>query len=151
MRPMPMQTKDHYTAGPMERSLLHRLRDRLRRRVGVCLLLALAFQAVAPAMSIARAAALGETIVYTEVCTAQGIQRVALGDGGASPAETASMKDNSCPLCTSHANCLALLSSRKSQPAPSCAAQLVPNLFFHAPDPLFAWAAHPPRAPPTFS
>lgn len=125
------------------------LRGRLRHRVGACALLALMLQALAPGVSFARAAANGTPVVYAEICTSQGLQRLVPGDVGAMPAGDAAMKDDPCPSCVAHAGCFGLLATYPPDTGPVSDRGLAPAPPCPAPGAQFARAAHQPRGPPT--
>lgn len=132
------------------RPVLALMRHRLRRLCWIACL-AIFGLALVPTLSHAFAHAQGQS-VYTEICTPQGMKRIALGDDGsgpldAAPAAAASHLDH-CPLCGLGSSPPLAPSSAAIRLAPLALSQPVPALFLHAPRPLFAWAAAQPRAPP---
>lgn len=82
------------------------LTPRLRRQLGWWLLAVMLLGALAPTVSRARAASLGATAVtWMEVCTTQGMQKVAVQDqGNSTPVHV--VVDH-CPLCVLMADRLA--------------------------------------------
>jgi Protein of unknown function (DUF2946) len=128
--------------------VLSALRHRLHRLSWIALL-AIFGLAMVPTISHALARVTG-TSAWTEVCTPQGTQLVALdetGSGPVTPAAGGSHLDH-CPLCG--------LGGSPVAPPPVAApvtflidlGNATPTLFLRAPRPLFAWAAAQPRAPP---
>jgi hypothetical protein len=106
-------------------------------------ILALLFSAIAPSVSHAVSAA--SQIPGLEMCSING-----------QPMKTKSLSDTivhtfeHCPYCAAHA-------TPPSLPPPSAwhfpleaGAQIFPSLFYHSPQPLFAWSTANPRAPPAF-
>ena len=113
-------------------------------------LLAMLLLALLPTLSRAMAVAQGESAVWAEICTAQGMKRVALDSQTSDPAapEAAGGHLDHCPFCSLCAQAVGM------PPAPlvvrdvSATAEHVPPLFLQAPRTLFAWRRAQPRAPP---
>ncbi|HTN66388.1 MAG TPA: DUF2946 domain-containing protein [Burkholderiaceae bacterium] len=115
--------------------------------------MAILLNALAPSISHALDSFGGRSAAWVEICSLDGNRLVALaadhasaaGDPGDQPQAKATQH---CPFCASHAGNFALPTpSMAAQPANTGAA-VVPLLFYRAPQPLFAWAAANPRAPP---
>ncbi|RSZ60462.1 DUF2946 domain-containing protein [Massilia atriviolacea] len=104
--------------------------------------LAILFGALAPA--IGSAAMASGTM---EVCTSEGVRLIQVGDSGdASGSSHHAMQH--CAFCTTHAG-------THLPPAPpggmlvlDIGRSAYPSLFYRAPQPLHAWSAANPRAPP---
>jgi len=123
---------------------LRRAQQKLLAAIAV---LAIAFAALSPAL----AAATGKVspVMWVELCSAQGLTRVALDAGGPSSGDDhATRLSEHCPFCHLEHAQLAL---------PPAAAPDLPRLighadlparFYTAPRPPFAWAATRSRAPP---
>jgi hypothetical protein len=113
-----------------------------------------AMLALAMLPTVSRAmAAQGDGSSWAEICTAQGMKRVALDSQPGEPAqpavpESASGHLDHCPFCGLSAQAVHV------PPAPppvldvSAAAGHLPPLFLQAPRTLFAWCRAQPRAPP---
>lgn len=131
---------------------------RLRQRLFAWLAaFAMMLGALAPALSQAMTREGGGWI---ELCSAAGTHRVLLDAATyAAYAEPGSQDDSgqreigldACPYCLAHAGSVGL----PPQPADTLAtprpAEHFPPLFYRAPQPLFAWTAASPRAPPSAS
>lgn len=107
-------------------------------------ILALLFSAIAPSVSHAVSAA--AQIPGLEMCTVNGQQP--LKDKSLSEAIVHAFEH--CPYCAAHA-------TPPSLPPPAAwhfplpvGQTVFPSLFYHSPQPLFAWSAANPRAPPLF-
>lgn len=85
-----------------------------------------------------------------QVCTVAGMKMVAVDDAARQgKTDDASLfPAERCPFCATHAHLPALPSSPLPPFAPIDGSESFPSLFFHAPRPLFVWAAAQPRAPP---
>ena len=105
--------------------------------------LAILFSAFAPA--IGSAAMAGATM---EVCTSEGIKLIEVaGDAGDDPGAAHHAMQH-CAFCSTHAG-------THLPPAPPAGMLVLdigrtiyPSLFYRAPQPLHAWSAANPRAPP---
>jgi hypothetical protein len=107
--------------------------------------------ALMPAVSHALAFARGDVTAWAEVCTTQGLQRVALDAQDGAPATTGQHLDH-CPFCklgSDDAGAPPPAASDLAGPMPP--GPLVPMWLRQAPRTQFAWSAAQPRAPPTFS
>lgn len=105
-------------------------------------ILALLFSAIAPSVSHAVTAA--STIPGLEMCTVSGQQPLK----GKSLSDAIVHAFEHCPYCAAHATPPSLPPpSAWHFPLPSGQA-VFPALFYHAPQPLFAWSTANPRAPP---
>ena len=124
------------------------MRLQLRAVTWLALVAVLAL-ALMPAVSHALAFARGETTAWTEVCTTQGLQRVALDAPDGAPATTGQPLDH-CPFCklgSDDAGAPPPAASGGADPLPP--GPLMPTRFGQAPRTLWAWSAAQPRAPPT--
>lgn len=105
--------------------------------------------ALVPAVSHALAFARGDAPAWAEVCTTQGLQRLALDAPDRVPATTGPQLEH-CPLCKLGSDDVGApprAASARVEPLP--AGPLVPMCFGQAPRTLWAWSAAQPRAPPT--
>lgn len=90
-----------------------------------------------------------------EVCSATGnktavaVQLDFEQDKNSQDSQTASMQH--CPYCLTHADHVAVPHDMQPLTLISNLSYTLPELFYHAPRPLFAWAASQPRAPPLSS
>jgi len=113
-------------------------------------LVAMLALALLPTVARAMASAPGDGSVWAEICTAQGMKRVALnGQPGVPtvPVSASSHLDH-CPFCTLSAQALDLPPvPNPVQDAPA-AADSPPGLYQQAPREPFAWHRGQPRAPP---
>lgn len=109
--------------------------------------------ALAPTLSHALSFARGGPSAWAEVCTPQGMKRVALDSaveadaGAATPAPSM----DHCPYCAFSADAAGLAPAPALVPTPPAGADALPALFLQAPHTLFAWASAQPRAPPVRS
>lgn len=112
--------------------------------------LAILLNALAPSISHALDSFNGRSAAWVEICSLDGTRfvTVAADQAPSSGDQPQAKVAQHCPFCASHAGNFAL-------PAPSLAAlaadpgtTIAPFLFYRAPQPLFAWAAANPRAPP---
>lgn len=117
--------------------------------------LAMLLNALAPAVSHAMASAQGNTSLLQEVCSAAGNKTpIVLDLGIKKPANSNGSKSapmQHCPYCCTHAGAFGLAAGHTSAIATPNLSYSVPELFYHAPRPLFVWAASSPRAPPRHS
>jgi hypothetical protein len=116
-------------------------------------LFAILLGAVAPALSHALSRFGDGGQRWVEVCTVAGTKLVAVpgasdegqaGDVDVFPAER-------CPFCSTHGGAPALPAFPVMPFVLKGGADDFPLLYFHAPRPLFVWAAAHPRAPPVLS
>lgn len=111
--------------------------------------LAVLLGALMPAVGRAMVAAGDSSGHWLEICTAMGVERIAVTDGSdepdGSPAEASAVH---CPYCLTHAGSFALPPVELPAFAVTGGADVLPTLFFLAPRPLFAWASSRSRAPP---
>jgi hypothetical protein len=123
------------------------IRHHLRRCSWIALLAVFGL-ALAPTISHAVAHSKGAT-PWTEICTPQGIKLVSLS-GEELPAD-ATLSQHSlehCALCGLAATPAAPPAAPEGVVLHNGLSQAAPDLFWHAPRPLFAWASAHPRAPP---
>ena len=105
--------------------------------------------ALAPAVSQAMTVLGDGNMRWVEVCSASGMQWIAVDADDSRNSDSAPSKSTaSCAYCCPHAGATGLPPSPVSGFAVSDGAALQPLLFFSAPTPLFAWTAASPRAPP---
>ena len=102
--------------------------------------------ALAPTVSHALTAS-GPGNPWAEICSVAGGKVVVADAAGASSAEAGTHLGH-CPLC-GQIGSAPVLPSAEFVPVRIDGAEHRPALFFHAPRPLFAWAAAQPRAPPS--
>lgn len=108
--------------------------------------------ALAPSISHALAAsAKGSLSVSSEICTADGLKAHHAGGAHRSSPADDGMHFEHCPFCFTHAASWGLPPSGATVIPLVKGALVRPDLFFHSPRPLFAWAAAQPRAPPVVS
>jgi hypothetical protein len=113
---------------------------------------AILFAALAPSISHAMAASLGDT--WAEICGVGGSKfvKVAEVDAGAPASESPTMAHvEHCPFCATHAGSFALLPGGGAVMPLREPESPHPFLFFHAPSPLAVWVAAPSRAPPALA
>lgn len=88
-----------------------------------------------------------------EICSMTGSKMVKAETGSGSP--TSSMPAEKglhfdhCPFCFTHAGSFVILPSEGFALPAETGTQLMPSLYYHAPRPLFIWAAAHSRAPPS--
>lgn len=111
--------------------------------LAICAMLGLA---LAPTVSHALAAS-GPGSPWAEICSVAG-GKVVVADAAGSQADAGAHLGH-CPLCGQIGSAPVLPSAEFAPGRIDGAHQHRPALFFHAPRPLFAWAAAQPRAPPT--
>jgi hypothetical protein len=88
-----------------------------------------------------------ENIMRAEICAPSGMRYdMAAGEDGKAPGKQAGHMDD-CPYCRLPAD-IPVLPGTELAFAPSPTATALPFLFYHAPTPLFTWAAAKPRGPP---
>lgn len=117
-------------------------------------LVAVLAMALLPTLSHALAFSQGDQRVWAEICTPQGMKRVAV-DSTAGEAATATDPATSaaghlehCPYCTLSAPAVGLPPAPHAVPVFSAAAEHLPPSWRHAPRTLWAWGSAQPRAPP---
>ncbi|MBL8315367.1 MAG: DUF2946 domain-containing protein [Rubrivivax sp.] len=117
-------------------------------------LVAMLALAMLPTVSRAMASAQGDGGGWVEVCTAQGMVRMALEGtaddlphGPASPGSASGHLDH-CPYCSLSAHAVGLPPAPPPALGLSAGAGHLPPLFLLAPRTLFAWSSAQPRAPP---
>ena len=110
---------------------------------------AILLAALAPSISHAMAAVNGGKS-WIEVCTASGTTLVQVAadqaPGKSAPAEK-SVHLEHCPFCAPQAAYGPAPAALAALPA-AVGSEVLPELYYRAPRPLFAWAASQPRAPP---
>ncbi|PKO59351.1 MAG: DUF2946 domain-containing protein [Betaproteobacteria bacterium HGW-Betaproteobacteria-13] len=108
--------------------------------------------ALAPAVSQAMTALGDGHQRWIEVCSASGMQWIAVdADSEQQGDDAPGASTASCPYCCPHAGSFGLPPELSAGFAVIGMAALEPPLFFSAPRPLFAWTASSPRAPPAAS
>lgn len=126
-----------------------------RRFVAWLACLAMVLSSLAPAISHAMASGQGSTSLLMEICSAAGNKSVIVTQldfekpSDNQDSKTAPMQH--CPYCLTHAGSVGVISDAQLSIALPDASYSVPELFYHSPYPLFAWAASNPRAPPISS
>lgn len=120
----------------------------LRQRVTAWIAtLAILLAALVPTISQAAYHVSGDAL-WLEVCTAYGIQRVAVDADPQSPGDTASLLAEHCSYCSFHSGGPTLTSRAAALPILSDGDVVVTARNLHFPRPPLAWAASRPRAPP---
>lgn len=111
--------------------------------------LAMLFNALAPSISYAYAAASGAARL-ADICSASGPRSPSIAQHKPATSGTDVVFDHlkHCPFCVSHAGSFALPSAAMPRHAPLAAREVYPALFYQAPAPLFAWTSARPRGPP---
>jgi len=111
--------------------------------------------ALAPAISHAMANHQGSTSLLLEICSATGDKSdLAIKLDLQNPADSKDSKMapmQHCSYCLTHAGSYALLANVSPVLITPNLSYFLPPLFYRAPQPLFAWAASNPRAPPISS
>ena len=122
-----------------------------RRFLAAFAVLVIAFAAFAPALANAFGGA--SPVMWVELCSAQGVKRVALAADGEpiNTADHALLMEAHCPFCH-----LEHVPTTLAPVAPTVAPQPIeraefPALFYAAPSQLFAWAPALARGPPAAS
>lgn len=114
--------------------------------------LAVLLGALMPAIGQAMVAAGDSSGHWLEICTAMGLERIAVTDGSDEPDGSPSDASAAhCPYCLTHAGSFALPPVELPAFPVLGGADVLPTLFFLAPRPLFAWASSRSRAPPPFA
>ena len=113
---------------------------------------AMLLAALAPAVTSALAAANGQHVAWTAVCTADGARLVPVPtDADGVPVAPKAHQIDHCPFCAPHGAGTALPPTATLAVPAVAGSDPVAPLFLLAPRPLFAWATAQPRAPPAFS
>jgi hypothetical protein len=122
------------------------------RLIALIACFAMLLNSLAPAISHAMASTQGNANLWQEVCSAAGNKTVLAVDlGTQKPANDQDSKPapmQHCPYCVTHAGSFALVAHVPSMTIAADLSYSLPELFYHAPRPLFSWAASHPRAPP---
>lgn len=117
--------------------------------------LAMLLSMLAPAISHAMGTHQGGTTLLMEICSAAGDKSgLSVKLDLQKPADSEDSKTTPmqhCPYCLTHAGSFALLAEAPPVLLTPNLSYSLPPLFYHAPRPLFAWAASNPRAPPIAS
>ncbi len=127
------------------------LRARPHRRLTAWIAsLAILLGALAPAVSQAVSWATGDDFRWIQICTAAGLELVAVDDAAGADGEgdAAGGFAERCPCCGTHAGSFGLPPAPPVSFSLPVVPDLQPILYHRAPRPLFAWAASHPRAPP---
>ncbi len=103
--------------------------------------------ALAPALSQAAYRASGDAM-WLEICTAYGIEHVAVNGGAQDPADDADRPVKPCVFCGLFAGALPAPWGAAGVPAAEGSGDIVALLTLPPPRPALAWAAARPRAPP---
>lgn len=125
-----------------------------RRFIAWFACLAILLNSLMPAVSHAMASGQGDSLLL-EVCSAAGnktaiaIQLEFEQSNSSQDTQTASMQH--CPYCLAQADNATMLHDTQPLVLIPNLSYSLPELFYHAPRPLFAWAASQPRAPPFHS
>lgn len=111
--------------------------------------LAILFNALAPSISYAYAAASGAARL-ADICSASGPRSQAAAQHEPATPTTDVALDHlkHCPFCISHAGSFALPFAPALRYAPVQGREVYPALFYQAPAPLFVWTSAKPRGPP---
>ena len=123
-----------------------------RRLIARFASLAMVLNFAAPAISHAMAEKSGSTSILLEICSAAGNKSVLVTEldlekrSDSQDSNQAPMQH--CPYCLTHAESFAVMHALQPVIALPDLSYSLPELFYHAPRPLFAWAATQPRAPP---
>jgi hypothetical protein len=117
--------------------------------------LAILFNAFAPIVSHASAFGTGApATVQMEVCTALGMERMAVVASGASGTPDHGQLHKSmkhCGFCVVHAASHGLPPPVTVMFAPAAGRDVYPPLYYHSSRPLFPWSLAQPRAPPALA
>ncbi|MBF8179269.1 DUF2946 domain-containing protein [Herminiimonas contaminans] len=115
---------------------------------------AILMSALAPSFSHAVSTANSTSNVWIEICSVTGKKLVQTGDNTASQAPGNDQKITHvehCPFCLNHAVSLGLPPAANFVMPFISGDHVLPSLFYQTSQPLFAWAAAQPRAPPVIS
>jgi len=123
-----------------------------RRLIAFIASVVMLLAALAPAISHAMSAGQGGSSLLMEICSANGnktVQATKLDFGKSSDSKDSKQASQQhCSYCITHAQPFALLPPVVALPDHPDLSYALPELFFRARSPLFAWAAGNPRAPP---
>lgn len=100
--------------------------------------------------SISHAIGSGQAASWIEVCSTQGSKWVLSDEREGDPAPAAHLLEH-CPVCSLHAQALALPPVPPVLPLRLDLGEAFPTAFLSAPTTLHAWLSAPPRAPPALS
>ncbi|HEU4707694.1 MAG TPA: DUF2946 domain-containing protein, partial [Methylophilaceae bacterium] len=107
--------------------------------------IAILLNALAPAITHAMASARGDISLLQEVCSAAGNKSpIVLHLGIKKPSNDKDSKSapmQHCPYCYTHAGSFGMVTGFPPLAASPDLAYSAPELFYHAPRPLFVWAA----------
>ena len=125
------------------------LKRTTRSLIACIALFALLLGALAPALSHALSQP-GNGKRMVQVCTVAGMKMVALDDSSAKgkAGDSDLFPAERCAFCATHGGAPAVPPSPILPFGLRGGADPLPSLYFHAPRPLFVWAAAHPRAPP---
>jgi len=122
-----------------------------RRLIAWLASLAIVLNALAPALSHAMDSGHGDSLLI-EICSAAGNKSpISIPLDSEKPADTQPDSMQHCPYCLTHAGSFALMADVQPLITNPDLSYSLPELFYHAPRPLYAWAASNPRAPPHLS
>ncbi|NMG75541.1 DUF2946 domain-containing protein [Aromatoleum diolicum] len=115
-------------------------------------LFAILLAAIGPALSHTLSL-LGDGAGWVEVCTVAGTKLVAVDGSGekGKAGDVDLFPSERCAFCSTHVAVPALPSVGVMPFVLKSSSAEFPSLYFHAPRPMFAWAAAHPRAPPVLS
>lgn len=112
-------------------------------------LLAMLLAVLAPTISRMALSGEGDGLVWTELCTGNGVEYVLLDDASGEHGHSHTL--DHCPYCTLAGHTPVLASAGVTPFSVRLPAEAVPPAFLFAPRPLFAWSAQRSRAPPQHS
>src|SRR5690606_28215656 len=103
------------------------------------------------ALSHAMDAGHGESLLM-EICSAAGNKSaIAIQLDSEKPADSKTAPMQHCPYCLTHTGSFALMADAEPVLLNPDLSYSLPELYYHSPRPLFAWATSNPRAPPRLS
>lgn len=109
---------------------------------------------LAPSISHALSAAQASNAGWAEICTFTGIKMVKVEHpehhDSSAPTEMG-LHFEHCPFCFTHGGSVGLLPTAGFLIPAASRDEALPPLYYHAPRPLFIWAAAQSRAPPSIS
>lgn len=114
-------------------------------------LITLWFACLAPTLALAFPDGNASQGYWTQLCTMNGSSNVwidASADDGSSDSQQASQSLSGHCLFCSHATALGPPPADVALTQTTASTLLLPRSYFHAPRPLFSWAAHRTRGPP---
>jgi len=127
---------------------------RTTHRLALCLaLLALLAAALMPALGQVLARQQGRAETWAEVCSTTGGKRlVKLDLGTPTPAGMDGLAHaKHCPFCLAHGGQVVLPPPEVASLPLDIAKPVLPPLYYHAPRPLYSWAATRSRGPPAYA